>query len=178
MNAHGRKPLVAPGSGSADSPPTRPNSVMDPTHIFDVVEFRDAYRISYLANAVVLPGYEAVKHQFGLNRGEYLLILCLAHYPMLTAQDVARLSRRPRNTISRAVHRLVDDGYIKRAPDPEDGRQARLTITPAGRALNNEIAVVFRKRQEKILSALTGQERQILDVLLQKVAVHTAISAD
>jgi len=147
---------------------------MDPTHIFDVVEFRDAYRISYLANEVVLHGYSTVKERFGLNRGEYLLILCLAHYPVLTAQDVARLTRRPRNTISRAVHRMLDDGYIQRAPDPDDGRQARLTITPAGRALHERIVAVFTTREEAILTVLSDKERQTLDALLQKLAVHTA----
>ena len=147
---------------------------MDPTYIFDVVEFRDAYRISYLANAIVLPGYDAVKQAFGLNRGEYLLILCLAHYPELTAQDVARLTRRPRNTISRAVHRMLADGYIERAPDPADGRQARLTITPAGRRLHKKIVHVIRPFQEQILAPLTGKERRDLDRLLDKLVRHAA----
>jgi len=147
---------------------------MDPTYIFDVVEFPDAYRISYLANAIVLPGYDDVKRVFGLNRGEYLLILCLAHYPVLTAQEVARLTRRPRNTISRAVHRMLADGYIDRAPDPVDGRQARLTITPAGRRLHERIAEVIRAFQEQTLAPLTGRERRALDRLLDKLVRHAA----
>ena len=114
---------------------------MDPTHIFDAVEFPDAYRISYLANAIVLPGYDVVKQEFGLIRSEYLLILCLTHYPELTAQEVARLTRRPRNSISRAVHRMVAEGYIERTQDPGDGRQARLTITPAGPPLVRPVGV-------------------------------------
>ncbi len=151
---------------------------MDPTHIFDVVEFRDAYRISYLANAIVLPGYDAVTKEFGLIRGEYLLILCLAHYTELTAQEVARLTRRPRNSISRAVHRMVAEGHIERTPDPDDGRQARLTITSAGRGLHKKIVEVFLRCQEEILAPLTETERQVLNRLLDKLVRHTANSSD
>ena len=72
----------------------------DLTGIFDTVEFRDAYRISYLANAVTVPGYEHIRREFGIIRAEYLLLLCLAHAPVLTARDVARMTRRPRNSRS------------------------------------------------------------------------------
>ena len=93
---------------------------------------RHAYRMSYVTSAIVGPGYDDVRRQTGLIRGEYLLLLCLSHEPVLTAQDVARMTNRPRNSISRAVHRMLEEGYIDRAPDPEDGRQARLTINRQG----------------------------------------------
>ncbi len=146
----------------------------DLTRIFDTVEFRDAYQISYLANAIVIPGYDAVKRDFGIIRGEYLLLLCLSHFPVLTAQDVARMTRRPRNTISRAVHRMLRERYIERAPDPDDGRQARLTITPSGRALHAKIAGTLRLRQEQVLAVLDSGERETLATLLRKCARHTA----
>lgn len=146
----------------------------DLTRIFDTAEFRDAYRISYLANAIVIPGYDAVKREFGIIRGEYLLLLCLSHFPVLTAQDVARMTRRPRNSISRAVHRMLAEGYIRRAPDPDDGRQARLSITPVGRALHRKIAALICRRQEEVLGALSEDERGTLAALLRKAARHTA----
>ena len=83
------------------------------TDIFETVEFPDAYKVSYLANAIVIPSYEDVRRDFGMVRAEYHLLLCLAHYAELTAQDIARMTRRPRNSISRAVHRMLKEGYIK-----------------------------------------------------------------
>lgn len=150
--------------------------VQDPdlTRIFTTVEFSDAYRISYLANAIVVPTYEEIRKEFGIIRAEYLLLLCLAHYPTLNAQDVSRLTRRPRNSISRAVHRMLDEGYLNRAPDPDDRRQALLTITPAGRELHDKIAAHLVRRQEEVLAPLTSAERRQLNELLQKVSVHTA----
>ncbi|MEL6209932.1 MAG: MarR family transcriptional regulator, partial [Pseudomonadota bacterium] len=66
----------------------------------------------------------------------------------------------------------------ERAPDPEDGRQARLTITPAGRALHEKIAERLRLRQESVLSGLDASERKALSTLLRKAAVHAARNDD
>ena len=85
---------------------------VDVADFIATVGLRHAYRLSYLTSAIVTPGYDAVKRETGLIRGEYLLLLCLSHQPILTAQDVARMTRRPRNTISRAVHRMLE-GTIK-----------------------------------------------------------------
>lgn len=82
----------------------------DPTRVFYTIEHPEAYRITYLANAIVFPAYAAIKRDFGLVRVEYILLVCLSHYDALTAQDVANISRRPRNTISRAVHRMKSEG--------------------------------------------------------------------
>ena len=152
----------------------QPTEHNDLTRIFDTIEFPDAYRISYLANAIVIPAYDTVRRQFGIIRAEYLLLVCLSHFPVLTAQDVARIARQPRNTVSRAVHRMLDENYIERVPDPDDGRQAHLTITPAGRTLHEQIAEVLRLRQEHVLSDLDAQERKTLSRLLRKAALNAA----
>ncbi|MEM9520210.1 MAG: MarR family transcriptional regulator [Actinomycetota bacterium] len=144
------------------------------TSIFDTVEFRDAYRMSYLTNAVIVPTYAEVRREFGIIRSEYHLLLCLSHFDELNAQDVSRVTRMPRNSISRAVHRMVSEGYIRRAPDPDDARQARLTITAAGRRLHEQVATLLEARQEEVLSPLTQREREQLARLLRKAVAHAA----
>jgi len=146
----------------------------DLTQIFDTIEYPEAYRITYLANAIVFPAYAEIKRDFGLVRAEYILLACLSHFDVLTAQDVARISRRPRNTISRAVHRMLNDGFLDRAPDPADGRQSKLKITHKGRALHKKIAGYLRYRQDDVLSALDEEERATLSTLLKKAALNAA----
>lgn len=146
----------------------------DLTRIFDTIEYPEAYRITYLANAIVFPAYAAIKKDFGLVRAEYILLACLSHFDVLTAKDVARISRRPRNTISRAVHRMLDEGFLDRAPDPDDGRQSWLRITPAGRSLHDRISVYLRRRQEEVLEVLGSEERKTLSRLLKKAALGAA----
>ena len=147
------------------------------TALFDRAENRHLYRLSYIANALVLPVYDGIKRDFGLSRGEYLLLFCLSHMPVLTARDVAEMTKRPRNSISRAVHRMFDEGYIDRVQDPEDGRQARLSITAKGRALHERIIGLFVDRENEIFGVLDTTEMEVLDAILQKLAHRAADSA-
>ncbi len=146
----------------------------DVARFLDEVEFHDAALLSYVTSAIIVPAYSEVKREFGIIRAEYLLLLCLSHFPVLTAQDVSTLTGRPRNSISRAVNRMLNEGYIKRVPDPEDGRQAKLSIRAAGRKLHSDVAAFLVTHQEKVLSVLTTTERKTLEKLLRKTAIKAA----
>ena len=148
----------------------RKNEALDYSNIFEAVEFPDAYKVSYLANAIVFPTYEDVRKDFGLVRAEYHLLLCLAHYSELTAQDVARITRRPRNSISRAVHRMLDLGFLKRVPDPDDARQAKLQITREGKIMHQKISAYLVDREAEIFSVLSDTERESFRKLIRKLA--------
>lgn len=152
--------------------PDTQDEARDPKAIFARNEVPDTFRISFLANSLVLPIYEEIKRDHDLSRGEYLLLFCLSNVAELTAQDVADMTGRPRNSISRAVHRMLRDGYLTRSPDPDDGRQALLRITPSGRALHIDIVSKFVAREAALFGALSQQEREALDLLLGKLVDH------
>lgn len=150
------------------------NAAPDTIEFLNMIEFHDAALFSYVTSGIVIPAYEAIKRDFGIKRGEYLLLVCLSHYKVLTAQDVSRLTGRPRNTISRAVNRMLNEGYLKRAPDPTDGRQAKLTITKKGRKLQREIVKYIIDREDLTLSVLNSAERVQLRSIMRKLAKHTS----
>lgn len=167
-----KRPAGPPSDGPTDDGPTGDDNnraVPATSAIFERNEVRDTFRISYLANRLVLPAYDRVKQAFGLSRGEYLLLFCLSHLEELTAQDVADMTGRPRNSISRAVHRMLDEGYLTRSPHPTDGRQALLRITARGRALHDRIVPIFQAREDLILAGLSAEERRLLGRLLTKL---------
>lgn len=150
----------------------------DLTALFDAAEFSTAARLSYITSAIIVASYDQIKRDFGIIRAEYMLLLCLSHFPVLSAKDVAKMTRRPRNSISRAVHRMLAVGYIKRAPDPDDGRQASLSITPAGRELHERIAAVLVEREQEVLSPLSPKEHNTLNALLTKLVQHASTLKD
>ncbi len=69
---------------------------------------------------------------------------------------------------------MLSAGYISRVPDPEDGRKAKLSITPTGRALHEQIVKILVARETEVLDVLNDSERQQLQTLIQKVALHAA----
>ena len=136
------------------------------------VEFSHAAKLSFITSGIVFPAYKAMKRDFGIARPEYLLLACLAHFPVLTAQDVSRLTGRPRNSISRAVHRMLSEEYLERVPDPHDGRQANLTITAKGRDLHDQVVQYLVMQEREVLRILNKDEMASLHRLLSKVVGH------
>lgn len=51
----------------------------------------------------------------------------------LTPSELAEIERVKRPTATRTLRALGDAGLVERAPDPEDGRSALVSITGAGR---------------------------------------------
>lgn len=136
------------------------------------VEFRDAALLSFVTSAIIVPAYDEIKASHGIIRAEYLLLLCLSHFDELTAQDVSELTGRPRNSISRAVNRMVVEGYIRKTPDLQDKRQSRLAITPSGNKIHKAVVKQMKRAQEEVLGGLSGRERDSLVRLLLKAALH------
>ena len=157
-------------AGSAEKQDTKPDTI----EFLESIEFHDAALFSYVTSGIVIPAYDAIKRDFGIIRGEYLLLVCLSHYPVLTAQDVAHLTGRPRNSISRAVNRMLKENYLDRVPDPSDGRQAKLTITPKGKKLHKKVVKYLLRREEQILEILSLKERKELRKIMRKLAEHTS----
>ena len=53
----------------------------------------------------------------------------------LTPSGLAEIERIKRPTVTRVLRHLEADGLIERVQDPEDGRAALISVTPAGREL-------------------------------------------
>ena len=62
---------------------------------------------------------------------------------------------------------MLDEGYLKRSPDPADGRQALLRITERRRTSPQEGAAAVRENRKRMLDNLTSEERKLLDSLLK-----------
>jgi DNA-binding MarR family transcriptional regulator len=68
---------------------------------------------------------------------------------------------------SQLVERLVRMGLLERTEDHFDRRIKRLTLTPAGHALAEELVETKRKWMEKFTNSLTSQQRETISEALQ-----------
>jgi DNA-binding MarR family transcriptional regulator len=127
------------------------------------------YRIGYLFNHFSGPVYKWSAAELNIQRPEFATLFCIAHLPDASARDVAELTGIPKNSVSRAVGKLLDLGYIRRETDDSDARRALLTMTARGRKVYERILPQFRERQERMVSVLTREERAELDRLLDKL---------
>jgi DNA-binding MarR family transcriptional regulator len=64
------------------------------------------------------------------------------------------------STMSLTVDRLARDGYVKRGPDPRDGRRVALRITRAGVRLRDKMTVLDPERVGVMLARLKPAQRR------------------
>ena len=128
-----------------------------------------AARFNYLALRYNVPLYGWVKERFDLSRVEFVVIYNLAVVGPFTASEIASSTAFPKNTMSRAVNRLVKLGLIAREADGDDRRAQIISLEPAGQAIFDEAIPRFAGLEQDMLAPLNLVEREMLSMLLAKV---------
>jgi len=89
--------------------------------------------------------------------------------PKPTMGELSRALSIPLSTLSRIVSVLEEQGFVRRLPDPEDGRVVRVALTDAGRQIHEAMQSYGLRNAQSILDCLTVEEQIILLTLLGKV---------
>ncbi|MFL6065102.1 MAG: MarR family winged helix-turn-helix transcriptional regulator [Friedmanniella sp.] len=83
--------------------------------------------------------------ELGLTYPQYLVMMALWGKDDRTVTDIARTLHLPAHGLLPVLNRLADAGLIARHRDPDDRRSTRLTLTPAGLALERTAASVQQR---------------------------------
>lgn len=113
-----------------------------------------------------------------LTMAESVVLRSLQRGP-LTVADAASCLMLSHSAASRAVDRLVRDGYIVREENPEDRRQKRLTLAPKGAELVREMEGIAVDGLRRLTAALSPEECETMRALLVRmIAGHLAAVHD
>jgi len=107
----------------------------------------------------------------------HLLIASQAGGGALAPSSLSRHMGVSRNTISALLNGLEEQGYITRELHPEDRRQFRVQITPAGAALVREFAPKHGAQINSLLAPLSDAERAQLMALTGRLIEQLALRA-
>lgn len=83
------------------------------------------------------------------------------------ASDICQLNSRPKNSISRAVAKLVARGAVVKLSKDGDRRKEILSLTPSGITLCESSTAIFIERQRELMQPLDYDERRMLESLLK-----------
>jgi DNA-binding MarR family transcriptional regulator len=109
----------------------------------------------------------------GLSINAFEILLRLEHQPPpgLRLSELNSAVQLSQPSLSRAVARLGDRGWLSRARAADDRRGLLVTITPAGRDLLRRAAPVHAQVvREYLLDPLTTQEQDLLALALDRIA--------
>ena len=128
-----------------------------------------SFRINYLGLQFNLPIYGWIEQRYGLMRPEFVVLYSLFLKDGITANDVCLSSGFPKNTLSRAIQKLLRRRLIRRAADALDRRRYGLRLTAEGRRIVNETLPQMLERERRMLATLNNDEQQVLSKLLARL---------
>lgn len=127
------------------------------------------YRLAVVAEAVSRAIADVYRERFGLSRDEWRVLAALAEAGEMKSRDAALQATLDKMQVSRAVAALERAGLVARSEDPADRRNRILRLSPAGRALLDELLPMVEAREAELLAALAPAERLALDAALDRL---------
>ncbi|HYY09822.1 MAG TPA: MarR family transcriptional regulator, partial [Kineosporiaceae bacterium] len=85
----------------------------------------------------------------------------------LTAGDLMRSAMVTSGAITQRLDRLEARGWVRRGPHPGDGRVVLVTLTDDGRSLVDRVLPDHLATEERLLAALSPEQRTTLAALLR-----------
>lgn len=132
-----------------------------------------SFRINYLGLRFNGPVYDLIERRYELLRPEFMVLYSVALKDGVAAKSIVASSGFPKNTISRAIQKLLRRRLLRRAPDLEDRRSFELRITVAGKRIVEEVTPLLVAREKLMLATLNDDERATLSNLLARMVIDS-----
>jgi DNA-binding MarR family transcriptional regulator len=116
--------------------------------------------------------YQSKLNALGLRVKEFALLITLATEGRGSQNAIGEMLRVDRTTMTVLVDSLERQGYVERLRNPEDRRAHLLTITAAGREIQDTALQAIIDAEEEFLVDLTPSERSTLVELLGSIAAR------
>ena len=97
--------------------------------------------------------------EVGLHTGQELLMMRLWESGPQRQADLAVEFGTDSASMTRTVQRLERTGYVRRVPDPDDGRATRVEPTPASLALRAQVEEIWTRLEQLTVGDLTPAQR-------------------
>ena len=127
------------------------------------------YRLSLLSNAVSGAIAAVYGDKFAISMPEWRIMMILAEYPDVSADEVCRRTKIEKSVVSRAVARLLKRHFINRDIDEDDRRRSILRLSETGLSVYDEVMPIARDYEAKLLSGLTAEEMETFNAMIDKL---------
>jgi DNA-binding MarR family transcriptional regulator len=128
--------------------------------------------LGYLVNRVARKMANQLAEELrpaGVGIGQWAVLLFLWARDGMSQAELSRVVAIEPPTMVRTIDRMVRDGLVSRAADPDDGRVSRISLTERGRSLRDELVPKAVAVNAANLGRLTATERRTLRRLLGKL---------
>lgn len=101
--------------------------------------------------------------------GEFSLMTIVKLNPDIRQTDLLRIYKLDKSTMSIAVKRLVERGFVTQAQLPDDRRYHGLSLTPAGREVLASATALVDGQERRMKEALGDIDSEIVMEALRRI---------
>lgn len=131
------------------------------------------YRLNVLASLVSLALSRIYAERYRLAIPEWRIVATLGQYGTLTAKQVGAHSRMHKTKVSRAAANLQKRRLVVRRENPDDRREAFLTLTAAGRAIYQDLAPVALDFAARLVADISPKDRATFATVLAALTARS-----
>jgi DNA-binding MarR family transcriptional regulator len=136
--------------------------------VIDLERYAPAY-LTFVANKLGRGASRNYLRVFNVGVETWRCLVLLAIHTSITAQRMSTILGMDKAAVSRCFKGMQARKLITMGLDEADGRVRVATLTPAGRALHDEIREMALERERALLSVLSDSERDVLLGLLKRL---------
>ncbi|SEB22422.1 MarR family winged helix-turn-helix transcriptional regulator [Variovorax sp. YR216] len=136
--------------------------------VVDLDNYAPAY-LTWIANKLSSGASQAYLAAFDVGIESWRVLVLLAIEGSISAQKACGIIGMDKASMSRCFKTMQARGFIELALDPLDGRARIATLTPAGRAVHDQIRDIAMERERVFMSVLTVAERRTFLDLLRRL---------
>jgi DNA-binding MarR family transcriptional regulator len=133
-------------------------------------EVREGIELLFFAYRDFIAEPDAILARYAFGRAHHRVIHFVGRHPQMTVSELLGILHITKQSLSRVLSELVQQGLIVQHPGPDDRRQRRLQLTAAGRALEREVSAPQRARVAEAYrqagpSAVEGFRKVLLSII-------------
>jgi len=123
------------------------------------LEYFLPYRLNVVASVVSQALSRIYAERYGIGVPEWRVLVTLGQFGMMTGKAIGSHSHMHKTKVSRAVAMLEERKLLTRRANRADLREAFLALTPAGRAMYDDLAPIALDFADRLSDAVDPADR-------------------
>jgi DNA-binding MarR family transcriptional regulator len=112
--------------------------------------------------------------QYNIGSGQFSFLMALYREDGVHQEDLAQSIKIDKATCTRAVKKLVKEGYITRKRDPEDKRAYRIFLTEKGKTMEPVLKHISETWKTILLTGFTEEEKGLVMDFLKRIVQNAS----
>jgi DNA-binding MarR family transcriptional regulator len=135
------------------------------------------YRLNVVANLVSQALSRIYVDRYGIDVPEWRILVTLGEFETMTAKAIGTHSHMHKTKVSRAVSELERRKLLVRRENRADRREAFLSLTPAGRAIYEELAPGALDFARRLFETVDSADRAAFERAVTRLIEQSRILA-